>query len=263
MHPLDPDWTLPVFIANFVLMDYGTGAIFGVPAHDQRDFEFATKYGLPIQRVVAASPEDADEPIGGEAESGDGVLVNSRFLDGMDVEAAKAAVIARAEAEGWGEGTTVWRLRDWGVSRQRYWGTPIPIIHCAACGAVPVPKDQLPVVLPEDISFDIPGNPLERHPTWKHVACPTLRRRGGARDRHARHVRRFLLVFHPLRQPAGGPAVRQGGRRALAAGRSIYRRRRACDPAPALRPLLDAGAAAYRAGSTSPSRSRACSPRAW
>ena len=153
-------------------MDYGTGAIFGVPAHDQRDFEFATKYGLPIQRVVAASPEEADKPIGGEAESGDGVLVNSRFLDGMDVEAAKAAVIARAEAEGWGEGTTVWRLRDWGVSRQRYWGTPIPIIHCEACGAVPVPKDQLPVVLPEDVDFETPGNPLERHPTWKHVACP-------------------------------------------------------------------------------------------
>jgi leucyl-tRNA synthetase len=172
VHPLDPDWRLPVYIANFVLMDYGTGAIFGVPAHDQRDFEFATKYGLPIRRVVAAGPEDADKPIAGEAENGDGMLVNSRFLDGMDVESAKAAVIARAEAEGWGEGTIVWRLRDWGVSRQRYWGTPIPIVHCEACGAVPVPKDQLPVVLPEDIVFDIPGNPLDRHPAWKHVACP-------------------------------------------------------------------------------------------
>jgi leucyl-tRNA synthetase len=173
VHPLDPDWRLPVYIANFVLMDYGTGAIFGVPAHDQRDFEFATKYGLPIRRVVAASPDDADKPIEGEAESGEGMLVNSRFLDGMDVESAKAAVIARAEAEGWGEGTIVWRLRDWGVSRQRYWGTPIPIVHCDACGAVPVPREQLPVVLPEDIVFDVPGNPLERHPAWKHVDCPS------------------------------------------------------------------------------------------
>ncbi len=172
VHPLDPARRLPVYIANFVLMDYGTGAIFGVPGHDQRDFEFASKYGLPIIRVVAASIEDADRPVEGEAESGDGVLVNSRFLDGMSVEAAKSEIIRRAEAEGWGEGTTVWRLRDWGVSRQRYWGTPIPIIHCAACGAVPAPRDQLPVVLPEDVTFDIPGNPLERHPDWKHVACP-------------------------------------------------------------------------------------------
>ncbi len=172
VHPLDPDWTLPVYIANFVMMDYGTGAIFGVPAHDQRDFEFAIKYGLPIRRVVAASAEDAVRPVEGEAESGDGVLVNSRFLDGLDVEAAKAEVVRRAEAEGWGEGTIVWRLRDWGVSRQRYWGTPIPIVHCEKCGAVPVPRDQLPVVLPEDIAFDAPGNPLERHPSWKHVGCP-------------------------------------------------------------------------------------------
>jgi leucyl-tRNA synthetase len=175
VHPLDPAWRLPLYIANFVLMDYGTGAIFGVPGHDQRDFEFATKYGLPIRRVVAAAVEDADEPVEGEAESGDGVLVNSRFLDGLPVEAAKAEIIRRAETEGWGEGTIVWRLRDWGVSRQRYWGTPIPIIHCSSCGAVPVPRDQLPVTLPDDITFDVPGNPLERHPQWKHVACPQCR----------------------------------------------------------------------------------------
>jgi leucyl-tRNA synthetase len=172
VHPLDPEWRLPVYIANFVLMDYGTGAIFGVPGHDQRDFEFAIKYGLPIKRVVAASAELASEPIGDEAENGDGVAVNSQFLDGLTTEQATAEVIRRAEAAGWGKGTVAWRLRDWGVSRQRYWGTPIPIIHCAACGAVPVPRDQLPVVLPDDIDFDKPGNPLDRHPTWKHVACP-------------------------------------------------------------------------------------------
>jgi leucyl-tRNA synthetase len=153
-------------------MDYGTGAVFGVPGHDQRDFEFATKYALPIRRVVASSEEQAEEPVEGEAFSGTGVIVNSRFLDGMDVESAKAAVIARAEAEGWGQGTTVWRLRDWGVSRQRYWGTPIPIIHCEDCGPVAVPKEQLPVVLPEDVSFDDPGNPLDRHPSWAKVDCP-------------------------------------------------------------------------------------------
>ncbi len=172
VHPLDPDWRLPVYIANFVLMDYGSGAIFGVPAHDQRDFEFASRYRLPIRRVVAASADLADAPVEGEAESGDGVLVNSRFLDGMTVDDAKAAVIARAEAEGWGEGTIAWRLRDWGVSRQRYWGAPSPIVHCPACGAVPVPRGALPVALPQDVTFAVPGNPLERHPTWKHVSCP-------------------------------------------------------------------------------------------
>ena len=171
-HPFTGE-ELPVWIANFVLMDYGTGAVMGVPGHDQRDFEFSTKYGLPIVRVVAADPADADAPFKGEAEAGDGVLVNSDFLIGMSVADAKATVIARAESEGWGEGKTVWRLRDWGVSRQRYWGTPIPFIHCEACGVVPVPKDQLPVVLPEDVDFQTPGNPLVRHATWKHVDCPS------------------------------------------------------------------------------------------
>jgi leucyl-tRNA synthetase len=172
VHPLDPDWTLPLYVANFVLMDYGTGAIFGCPAHDQRDLDFARKYGLPVTRVVAPSPEEADEPIGDEAYSGPGRLVNSRFLDGLTAEDGIREVIARAEAEGWGEGTTVWRLRDWGVSRQRYWGTPIPIVHCEACGPVAVRRDRLPVVLPEDIDFETPGNPLDRHPTWSKVHCP-------------------------------------------------------------------------------------------
>ncbi len=172
-HPLDTSWELPVYIANFVLMEYGTGAVFGVPAHDQRDLDFARKYDLPVKRVVSEGDDEAPVFVGDTAWTGAGALVNSHFLDGMDIEDAKRTVIERAEGEGWGKGTTVFRLRDWGVSRQRYWGTPIPIIHCDTCGAVPVPKDQLPIVLPEDVSFDIPGNPLDRHPTWKHVPCPS------------------------------------------------------------------------------------------
>ncbi len=172
VHPLDPDWRLPVYIANFVLMDYGTGAVFGVPGHDQRDFEFASKYSLPIRRVVAPSLAEADRAIGADADTNAGVAVNSQFLDGMETDQAAAEIIRRAEAAGWGQGTTAWRLRDWGVSRQRYWGTPIPIIHCESCGAVPVPRDQLPIVLPEDVSFDQPGNPLDRHVSWKAVNCP-------------------------------------------------------------------------------------------
>ena len=174
-HPFDPTRKLPVFVANFVLMDYGTGAVMGVPAHDQRDLEFARKYELPVRRVVADG--DAVDPYfrGNEAYNGPGTLVNSGILNGMDVKIAKAAVIARGEAEGWGEGQTQYRLRDWGVSRQRYWGTPIPIIHCDFCGVMPVPRSQLPLVLPDDVSFDIPGNPLDRHPTWKHVPCPNCK----------------------------------------------------------------------------------------
>ncbi|WP_209348944.1 leucine--tRNA ligase [Pontixanthobacter sp. CEM42] len=170
-HPLDPNVQLPVYVANFVLMDYGTGAVMGVPGHDQRDFDFAKKYQLPIARVIASDPADADSPLT-EAESGDGVLVNSQSYDGMTVDEAKAAIISKLESQGCGEGKTVWRLRDWGVSRQRYWGTPIPIIYSPDHGPVPVPKDQLPLELPEDIDFEEPGNPLDRHPTWKHTTCP-------------------------------------------------------------------------------------------
>ena len=172
-HPLDPSWHLPVFVANFVLMDYGTGAVFGCPAHDQRDLDFARKYGLPVQRVVSDGELVDPDFAGDDAYTGPGRLVNSHFLNGMTVEAAKAAVIARAQHEGWGEATTVWRLLDWGVSRQRYWGTPIPVIHCASCGVVPVPRDQLPVVLPEDVSFELPGNPLDRHASWNQANCPS------------------------------------------------------------------------------------------
>ncbi len=171
-HPLDPSWLLPVYVANFVLMEYGTGAVFGCPAHDQRDLDFARKYDLPVTRVVADGDATDSHFDGNEAYTGLGKIVNSRLLNDMSVDEAKAAVITRAEQDKWGTGTTVWRLRDWGVSRQRYWGTPIPIIHCAACGVQPVPRDQLPVILPEDVSFDIPGNPLDRHPSWSKVACP-------------------------------------------------------------------------------------------
>ncbi|MDL2340987.1 MAG: class I tRNA ligase family protein, partial [Pseudomonadota bacterium] len=172
-HPLDLDWKLPVYIANFVLSDYGTGALFGVPGHDQRDYEFANQYQLPIKRVVAEGADQAAKPIGTEAEVAPGIAVNSHFLDGMTSAAAAADIIRRAQTAGWGRGSTIYRLRDWGVSRQRYWGTPIPIIHCNSCGAVPVPRDHLPVTLPEDVSFDVPGNPLDRHPSWKNVDCPT------------------------------------------------------------------------------------------
>ncbi|HET9356368.1 MAG TPA: leucine--tRNA ligase, partial [Sphingomicrobium sp.] len=171
VHPLDGDWRLPVWIANFVLMDYGSGALFGVPAHDARDFEFAAKYRLPVRRVVAASTAEADAPVV-EAETEAGVVVNSQFLDGKTSAEASADIIRRAEAAGWGKGAIQYRLRDWGVSRQRYWGTPIPVIHCADCGPVGVPRDQLPVVLPEDVSFDQPGNPLDRHPGFTTVDCP-------------------------------------------------------------------------------------------
>ncbi len=211
-HPLDPSWHLPVYVANFVLMDYGTGAVFGVPAHDQRDFEFAKKYSLPIRQVVKSraqlaiefalkhgtrlvsdpngmldplTPDDRDlfnnnlktytqlDHWIDDFSDKNGQIVNSHFLNGLTVDQAKADVIAKAEKDGWGQGQTQYRLRDWGVSRQRYWGTPIPIIHCETCGAVPVPDAQLPVVLPEDVSFDIPGNPLDRHPTWSKVDCPS------------------------------------------------------------------------------------------
>ena len=172
-HPFDPEWELPVYAANFVLMDYGTGAIFGCPAHDQRDLDFARKYGLDVVPVVCPSDQDAASfSVGDEAYVGPGRIVNSRFLDEMSVEDAKAEVARRIAEAGCGEEKTNFRLRDWGVSRQRSWGCPIPVIHCPDCGAVPAPVDSLPIELPEDIDFQAKGKPLDAHPTFKHVDCP-------------------------------------------------------------------------------------------
>jgi leucyl-tRNA synthetase len=173
-HPFIAGATFPVWIANFVLMEYGTGAIFGCPAHDQRDLDFARKYGLPVPPVVLPPGEDAATfDVGTKAFTDDGRMFNSGFLDGLAAPAeAKRAAIAALEQQGQGQGVVNWRLRDWGFSRQRYWGCPIPVIHCAACGVVPVPADQLPVILPDDVDFSRPGKVLDHHPTWKHVACP-------------------------------------------------------------------------------------------
>jgi leucyl-tRNA synthetase len=190
VHPFDPAWKLPVWIANFILMDYGTGAIFGCPAHDQRDLDFARKYALPVRPVVLPPAADpATFEVADEAYVGPGTIFNSAFMDGMEVEPAKAAAIERVEAQGQGEGATVYRLRDWGVSRQRYWGCPIPVIHCEKCGATPVPDDQLPVELPTDVAFDKPGNPLLRHPTWRHVSCPSC---GGKAERETDTLDTFV-----------------------------------------------------------------------
>ncbi|HKQ43778.1 MAG TPA: leucine--tRNA ligase [Rhizomicrobium sp.] len=175
-HPFDSDWKLPVMVANFVLMGYGTGAIFGCPAHDQRDLDFARKYRLSVTPVVV--PSDADPKtfaVAKEAYTGPGKLANSRFLDGMTVEAAKAEVASRLEKAGIGERSINYRLRDWLVSRQRPWGCPIPMIHCQTCGVVPVPKEQLPVKLPEAINFNVKGNPLDADMAWKTAICPSCK----------------------------------------------------------------------------------------
>ena len=176
LHPLGTQASqpyLPVYVANFVLIEYGTGAVFGCPAHDQRDWDFAKKYDLPILPVICpdgVAPQQLE--LAQEAYSGPGILVNSGLLDGLSIAEAKKTIIDLLEQQAKGERQVHYRLRDWGVSRQRFWGCPIPIIHCDSCGIVPVPTQDLPVTLPDDVSFDTLGKPLEQHPTWKYVTCP-------------------------------------------------------------------------------------------
>ncbi len=196
-HPFDPSWELPVWAANFVLSTYGSGAIFGSPAGDQRDIEFAEKYGLPFKPVVLPPGADAATyAVSGEAYAGEGTIYNSQFLDGLTTKEAISAAINKLVELDAGEATTQYRLRDWGVSRQRYWGCPIPVIRCAACGVAPVPDEQLPVLLPDNADFSEPGNPLARHPTWKHthadgspLGCPKC---GGKAERETDTMDTFV-----------------------------------------------------------------------
>ena len=268
-HPFDPDWRLPVYVANFILMDYGTGAIFGCPAHDQRDLDFVNVYGLGATPVVCPPGVDPETfAVDKEAYVGDGVMINSRFLDGMTIDEAKEEVARRLEAVTIGGAPQAkrqvnYKLRDWGVSRQRYWGCPIPMIHCDSCGVVPVPEKDLPVKLPDDVTFDQPGNPLDRHPTWKHVACPQC---GGPARRETDTMDTFVnssWYFVRFTDPANRrrPPIRRwpitGWRStstsAESSTRSCICSTRASSPA----------RCASAAGSISTSRSPASSPRAW
>ncbi len=253
IHPFDPNWKLPVYVANFVLMEYGTGAIFGCPAHDQRDLDFVNKYRLGNIPVVCPEGQDPKTfVISDTAYDGEGRMINSRFLDGMTIDQAKEEVAKRLETETRGnapvgERQVNFRLRDWGISRQRFWGCPIPVIHCDKCGMVPVPDKDLPVTLPEDATFDKPGNALDHHPTWKHVNCPKC---GGKAQRETDTMDTFVdfgLVFCALHRPLEREAADHAGRRRSAdAGRPVYRRHRARDPASALCALLHPRDESYR-----------------
>ncbi len=260
VHPFDKDWLVPVYVANFILMDYGTGAIFGCPSGDQRDLDFARKYDLPVVPVILPPDESIESfKITDTAYDGHGTMINSRFLDDLSTENAFEAVAKRLEAaklggKPVGQRKVNYRLRDWGISRQRYWGCPIPVIHCEDCGVVPVPEKDLPVKLPEDATFDKPGNPLDRHPTWKHVQVPDVRQGGDARDGHHGHVRRQLVVLRALHGARRQDPGRQEGGGLLAAGRPVHRRHRARDPASALFALLLPRHVRHRARDEEPAR---------
>lgn len=195
LHPFDGTRKIPVYVANFVLMDYGTGAVFGCPAHDQRDLDFARKYALPVYPVVLPQDQNLEDFIIKDvAYTGEGTLFNSDFLNGMTPNEAFEAVAKHLcdrviSGKKQAEYKIQYRLRDWGISRQRYWGCPIPMIHCEKCGIVPVNKEDLPVKLPEDVQFDQPGNPLVRHKTWKYTKCPIC---NGAAERETDTMDTFV-----------------------------------------------------------------------
>jgi leucyl-tRNA synthetase len=198
-HPLTGE-AVPVWVANFVLMSYGTGAVMAVPAHDERDHEFATRHGLPLRQVIRP-PDGSEVDLDAGAYCERGLLINSGEHDGLDFDGAFEQMAARFEREGRGQRRVNYRLRDWGVSRQRYWGTPVPMIHCERCGVVPVPDDALPVVLPEDIDVEGAVPPLAEMPSFYETRCPGCDGAGQARDGHVRHIRRVVMVLRALYLP--------------------------------------------------------------
>ena len=270
VHPFDPEWRLPIYVANFVLMEYGAGAIFGCPAHDQRDLDFVRAYGLGVTPVVCPPELDPGSfTIGAEAYEGNGVMINSRFLDGMTVEQAKEEVSRRLEQITVGGRPQAkreinYKLRDWGVSRQRYWGCPIPIIHCETCGVVPVPVEGFAGQAAGGRHLRSAGQPAQPPSDVEARRLSAMRSRGDARDRHDGHVRRFILVLRALHRSAQClGAGRSGDGRPLAGGRPVYRRHRARDPASSLFALLHPRHAQVRLSRSSTNPSPASSPRAW
>ena len=271
VHPFDPDWQLPVYVANFVLMDYGTGAIFGCPAHDQRDLDFARKYGLPVIPVVCppgADPADVRRsptpPMTATGRDDQFALPRRHDRRRGQGRGRAPARSADARQRPQAERKVNYRLRDWGISRQRYWGCPIPVIHCAACGVVPVPKHDLPVQLPDDVSFDAPGNPLDHHPTWKHVACPQCggpaRRETDTMDTFVDsswYFARFTDPWNATRRPT--PASPTTGCRSTSISAASSTRFCICS----IRASSRARMQDDRPSSASTNRSPACSRRAW
>ena len=261
---------LPIWVANYILMDYGTGAIMSVPAHDERDYEFAKKYDLAIRVVVLPRREghteeqqfnDATIPYSGT----DSLLINSGEFSGLGCHEAMQKMAEYARQHGFGKPTVTYRLKDWGISRQRYWGTPIPMLYCEGCGIVPVPEKDLPVPLPENVEITLTGgSPLGRVPEWVNTTVSEVRRPGAPRNRHHGHLRRFILVLLSLYRRAQRPGpVRQPHRELLVPHRAVHRRRGARHPAPDLLALLDQVHARHGPGGEFASRCSACSPRAW